>query len=243
MRVNTNKTKLLVINPTLTKQVVPCVAAYPGNPLLCVGEVRLLGILFDERRVWWPHINDIVGRATRKIWMLLRLREVGANHEFLLINYYAHIRSVLEYGAQVWGAVINGLQSKAIENCQMKALQVILGAQSSSYSVNRAKLSVELLSDRREELMTKFAISTFKDPRFRKWYTSSPPSSLVFRDKGHPKPPRLWVPLARNQITDLRPISKYTNLLNSLTDQEWDNLCIPSPSTCCSVPNIQLSSI
>ena len=108
---------------------------------------------------------------------------------------YARIRSVLEYGAQVWGAVINGLQSKAIENCQMKALQVILGAQSSSYSVNRAKLSVELLSDRREELMTKFAISTFKDPRFRKWYTPFPPSSLVFRDKGHPKPPRLWVPL------------------------------------------------
>ena len=66
MRVNTNKTKLLVINPTLTKQVVPCVAAYPGNPLLCVGEVRLLGILFDERRVWWPHINDIVGWGNKK---------------------------------------------------------------------------------------------------------------------------------------------------------------------------------
>ena len=122
MQVNSKKTKLIIFNNAITKLAVPCVSAEPGHPLLCVDELRLLGLVFDHKMTLWPMINDLVRRASAKIWMLLRLREAGAESSVLLTNYYTRIRSILEYGAPVWGCCINGLQSKVLEDCQAKAL-------------------------------------------------------------------------------------------------------------------------
>ena len=63
MKVNSSKTKLIVFNDTHTRQAVPIVAASPGKPLLCVPELRLLGLIFDEKLSWWPMIQDLVARA------------------------------------------------------------------------------------------------------------------------------------------------------------------------------------
>ena len=80
------------------------VAAYPGQPLQCVSELRLLGLIFDEQLSWWPLIHDLASRARAKLWGLVRL---------LLANYTARIRSILELGAQVWGTFVNGAQVNA----------------------------------------------------------------------------------------------------------------------------------
>ena len=153
MIVNSDKTKLLMINPAHTKQVVPLPSATPGNPLLCVGSMRLLGLMFDDLLTWWPLVRDISSRARRKTWALLRLREAGAPIDVLLVTYCTRIRSVLEYGAQVWGGLILGVQANVLENCQTHALQVILGSESSSYQANLRKLSIPRLSERRKELI------------------------------------------------------------------------------------------
>ena len=140
MKVNDEKTKLLVINPTLTKQAVPYDSAVPGKSLLCVGQMRLLGLVLDETLSWWPLVTDICSRAKNKTWALVRLREAGASVDIL---------------------------------------QVVLGAQSSSYSANLKRLSLDRLSDRRSDLILKFAISTFKNPKHRSWYTPSPHLNLL----------------------------------------------------------------
>ena len=93
----------------------------------------------------------------------------------LKVNYVTRVLSILEYGAVVWGCVISGLQAKNIEKVKMNALQVVLGAESRSYEVNLRKLELEKLSVRRESLIHKFAISTFRNPEFRSWYKPTPP--------------------------------------------------------------------
>ena len=175
MKVNDSKTKLIVFNGTHTRQAIPMVAAYPGQPLQCVSELRLLGLIFDKQLSWWPLIRDLALRARAKLWGLVRLRDAGAGSDVLLANYNARIRSILELGAQVWGTFVNGAQSKCLEDCQAHALLVILGSQASSYSKNRLRLGLELLSVRRDSLIRKFAISSFKDPKHRCWYKLSPP--------------------------------------------------------------------
>ena len=114
MKVNGEKTKLLVFNSCSTKQAVPLVSASPGNTLLCTGTMRLLGLVFDEKLTFWPLIEDLSNRARRKVWCLLRLREAGANIEVLKVNYCSKIRSILEYGAPVWGGLISGVQSRTL---------------------------------------------------------------------------------------------------------------------------------
>ena len=118
MIVNDTKTKIIMFNPAYTKQAVPLVSAVPGKPLLCVGKMRLLGLVPDEKLTWWPMVSDLTKPSRSKLWALVRLREAGAGHEVLFFNYLSRIRSVLEYRAQVWGGIINGVQAKCLEDVQ-----------------------------------------------------------------------------------------------------------------------------
>ena len=115
MVVNDDKTKLLMINPADTRQAVPIVASEPGKSLLCVRELRLLGLFLDEDLTWWPLVSDICSRARNKVWSLMRLRDAGVERDVLVVNYCCRVRSVLEYGCQVWGGLLSGLQSRKIE--------------------------------------------------------------------------------------------------------------------------------
>ena len=49
MKLNASKSKLLVINPSHNSQAVPLISLEPGDPVLCVAELRILGLVFDEK--------------------------------------------------------------------------------------------------------------------------------------------------------------------------------------------------
>ena len=149
--------------------------------------------------------------------------------------------------------VISGVQVSKVEKVQMNALQVILGAEGSSYNANLLRLGLDKLSVRRDTHIQKFAISTFRDPKFRCWYKPSPPPSRNTRlnsvavedlDGGFttvPKPPRLLVPSGKSARIDTMPLSVYTRVLNNLTDTEWSEVGLPPIASCVFKHNFQLS--
>ena len=142
--------------------------------------------------------------------------------------YTARVRSVVEYAVQVYGCVINGVQGKALEDVQAHALQVVMGAECSSYSRNLATLELETLAERRENLMLKFAIKCFKSKQHSWWFTPSPSLTALAR-LAHPSPPRFSVPPACTTRQEKSPFQTYARLLNTLTDSEWEALGLPDP--------------
>ena len=147
-----------MFNFTKQKQAFPFICPVGGPPLQVVGELRLLGMLFDHELSWWPLIEDIKGRVKAKLWMLFRFRDAGANQGQLLATYLVRIRPIIEYSAQVYGACINGLKAKELEQLQAHALMIIMGCSSKSYEKNMIALGLESLGERRENLMMKFAV-------------------------------------------------------------------------------------
>ena len=140
MILNTDKTKVICFNFTKNRQAEPFIGALDGAPVQVVDNMRLLGIPFDHKLSWWDLVDDICSRVRKKLWMLLRFREAGANQCQILTAYLVRIRPVIEYGAAVYGAVLSGVQAREIENLQMHSLQLVLGSQSQSYAKNRIKL-------------------------------------------------------------------------------------------------------
>ena len=147
------------------------------------------------------------------------------------------------------------MQCSKVEKVQMNALQVILGAEGSSYKANLLRLELDTLSVRRDAQIKKFAISTFHDPKFRCWYKSSPPPSRNTRlnsvavedlDGGFTtvlKPPRLLVPSGKSARIDTMPLSVYTKVLNNLFDTEWSEVGLPPIASCVYKHNIHLSQL
>ena len=167
MRLNAKKTTLMIFNETKNKKFLPFCSLSDGDPLPVVSESRLLGVIVDKKRSWWPLVHDLMQRAKAKVWSLVKCREAGATKDQLVCIYIARVRSTLEYAAQVWDTIINESQSSEIESVQRKCFQIILGGSSGSYASNLISLGLKTLADRRVELVREFAISCFKSELHR----------------------------------------------------------------------------
>lgn len=76
-----------------------------------VPSIKYLGIILDERLSWHLHIDSIISRVRKLVWLFKTLRFVMSS-EVLNNVYYALAQSVIIYGIPVWGGAT---KSKLIE--------------------------------------------------------------------------------------------------------------------------------
>ena len=76
--------------------------AVTGNALETVEAPKVLGVTIQSNLKWDSHVNEIVGKASKRLHILRVLKRSGAPPHVLLRVYIALIRSVLEYCCPVW---------------------------------------------------------------------------------------------------------------------------------------------
>ena len=94
-----------------------------------VKEVRFLGIIFDPKLSFIPHINMLKNKC-KNILNLLKVvshHDWGADRLTLLTLYRSLLRSKLDYGCIVYGA-IRKFYLRQIETIENEALRICLGA-------------------------------------------------------------------------------------------------------------------
>ena len=74
----------------------------------------LLKFITDDLK-WDKQIADMSQRAFAKIWILRRLKSLGASRSSLLLIYYRHVRSIVEYAAPAWHKAITQRQIRLYE--------------------------------------------------------------------------------------------------------------------------------
>ena len=156
MKINYHKTKLMLFNPCWSVDFMPEMEL--GNQQLeLVEQIRLLGAIIQSDLKWASNTEDIVKRASNKLWVIRRLKSLGANTDELLDMYIKQCRSILEFGAPVWHGAITNVERQDIERTQKGALHIILGDQYGDYRNALQMTNLESLEDRRTKLCTKFA--------------------------------------------------------------------------------------
>ena len=89
--------------------------------------------------------------------LLRRVASFGTPVEDLKIVYILFIRSILEQSATVWHSSLTEENSCNLERVQKSAVKVILQDQYNGYQNGLAKLGLENLNQRRENLCLEFA--------------------------------------------------------------------------------------
>ena len=97
-----------------------------GTCLDYVSEIRDLGVILDQKLTFGPHMDGCVKKANRALGLLIRSfqktgRRNGLNLSAVLVSYYAHVRSILEYSSVVWAGAAKTHLSR-IERIQHKFL-------------------------------------------------------------------------------------------------------------------------
>jgi hypothetical protein len=114
-----------------------------------VDKFKLLGMGLQNNLKWNNHVETIIQKANRQVYILRECRKASLP----VTLYKSNIRSILENASPVWGGLPTYLINE-IERTQTRCLRV-LGYNSDC---------LQSLSDRREELLIREARKIMNDP-------------------------------------------------------------------------------
>ena len=188
--INHNKTVVMHFH-TSGDDLAPPQLTIDGLPLQVVQTTKLLGITIDSKLTWKDNTTNIVRAASYKLYMLRRLRSLGARSEDLLTIYTSFILPKLMYASPAWASSLTITQQRQLERVQKRACRTILGSSYTSYQDALTILSLPNLADRHLEALKSFAVSLVDHPRHRDFL---PP----------PAPPPRRAARHHNTITPIR---------------------------------------
>ena len=165
MLLNPKKCKVMTICYFREKPVLP-VFTINGTELDSVLSHKVLGLTLQSDLRWNVHIESIISKACKRLYILRVLRRSGVSVTDLTTVYVTLIRSLLEYGCLVWHSSLPACLSDKLEYIQKRALRIILPK--SAYTLALETLNLSSLFSRREGLCNKGFSSfvNFENPRF-----------------------------------------------------------------------------
>ena len=102
--VTINKEKTTATLFTLSTKTKPGKLTLGNHTLQHEDQQTYLGITFDKRMTWKPHINQAESKARRKMNIMRKLAGTnwGANEKVLKTVYQGAVRPHLEFGSNLW---------------------------------------------------------------------------------------------------------------------------------------------
>ena len=172
MVVNTNKCKVMMFNTGKKYAGMPKLTL-PGmgqGNLEVVERFKLLGVRIQSDLKWNDNTNYICQKGFLRLWILRRLKGLGATVSDLLDVYDKQVRAVLELAVPVWQPALTKSEARQIKRVQRSAFYVILGEKYQNYDNALSILGRETLEERRITLCQKFAKKTMRNPRYSNWF-------------------------------------------------------------------------
>ena len=200
MKVNSEKSKVMLFNSAKKYDFMPRLSLEPSTNLTVVESCKLLGVVLQSNLKWNENTDCICAKGYDRIWMIRRLKLLGATNDELVDVYNKQVRSVLEMAVAVWSPALTLCQVAQIERVQKTACAVILGGGYADYAQAISVLGMTPLSDRRKDLCSNFAKKCLKNEKYKSWFV-----------------PRNTDPATtqtRSEKTALMPVNTRTNRYN-----------------------------
>ena len=163
MKVNSEKSKVMLFNSSKKYDFMPQLSIESGINLELVESCKLLGVIIQSNLKWNENTDFICKRAFDRMWMIRRLKVLGANTDELTDVYNKQVRSILEQAVAVWSPSLTLAQAAQIERVQKTFCAVVLGPNYTDYSLALSALDLSPLDERRKTLCTNFAKKCFKN--------------------------------------------------------------------------------
>ena len=141
-----------------------------NNELEVVDEIWLLGLIIRSDLKWISNTENMVKKANKRLWILRRLKFLGAQEHDLVDIFIKQIRSVLELAVPAWHSGITLAEQIKIERIQKSAAHIILGDSYESYKDALTSLGLDTLKFRRDKLSLKFGSKAKKHEKFWNWF-------------------------------------------------------------------------
>ena len=189
---------------------------YLGNSaeLEIKSTTKVLGIMIQDDLRWGAQVENMVRKASKKIWVLRRMRQLGVDEATITSYWVSEGRVHLEAGVPAWAGALTSSQARDLTRVQRRAVAAITGrsTRGEEYLATCTRLGLEDLTTRRTRLALTFA---------RRTATKSRHTDLFTRQENS-RPTRagakLWrEPMCRTRRYQKSAVPYLTKLLNGTT--------------------------
>ena len=151
----------MIFNPSLKKQFTTNLKLQ-GEIIEIVDHYKSLGVILSSDLKWDLNTSKIVKDANMRMKILHTAAKFTSNISDLKLIYNQYIRSVLEYGSNVWHSSLTQQNRNDIERLQKSSVKIILKNNYQSYTEALKFLNMESLDKRREKMNLNFAKKCLK---------------------------------------------------------------------------------
>ena len=170
MSINRDKTKCMLFNRARNYDFIPELSLSEEAKLEVVENMKLVGYQVSSDLSTKANTKYIVSRAWKRMWIIRRLKALGACEADLLNVLRCQVLSVLQFAVPAWTTMITRAESNSIESVQKTGLYLIYGARFRSYTWALGEANMKTQFEQRKKLFEKFTRSCINSKKFSKWF-------------------------------------------------------------------------
>jgi hypothetical protein len=211
MAINDQKTKTMICNTRRKLDVMPELTTAGGENIEVVEEMKIVGYIMRSDMKTSSNTKYITKRAYSRMWIVRRLKALGASHEELLDVLQKQVLSVLYLGAPAWFCQTTATERRDLDRILRCGLRIIYGDEFTGFTEARKRAKISLVTEQLQKMTEKFARKAVKSPKFCQWFKQKAGPNVNTRShklKYEPVP-------ARTKRYSESPIPQLTALCNA----------------------------
>ena len=179
MSINREKTKCLLFNQAKRYDFIPELSMSNNTRLEIVEGMKLVGYQIRSDLSTKANTKYIVGRAWKRMWIIRRLKSLGASEADLLSVLRCQVLSVLQFAVPAWTTMLTKAEARNIEAVQKTGLYLIYGARYRSYTWALQEAKMRTQSEQRHHIFEKFTRSCINSKKFSKWFCKNDTAQAI----------------------------------------------------------------
>ena len=225
MSINEQKSKCMIFNRARKYDFMPELFLSRGVQMEVVEEMKLVGYKLRSDMSTISNTKYIVTRAWKRMWVVRRLKALGASEMEMLKVLRCQVLSVLHFAVPAWTTMLSKAEINRIESVQKTGLYLVYGPRYKSYMWALQEAQMITLEAQRSKMFQKFTKACLRSPKFSKWFVKlESTQGVTTRSKKLMFKP---VP-ARTSAYSRSPIPQMVDLANQLQTPGVQNVKLNS---------------
>jgi hypothetical protein len=211
MAINHKKSRAMICNKRRKWDVMPELNVQADQNIEVVEELKIVGFMLRSDLKTSSNTKLITQKAYTRMWILRRLKGLGASTAELLDVMEKQVLSALWLGVPAWYGMTTQTERSSIDRVMRCCLRVIYGDQYISFNQALSLAKMDRPTNRMQKMTKKFAIQSSKHPKWSRWFKQAPEptkNTRQKRNKYHSIP-------TRTEAYQESPIPQFTDIINN----------------------------
>jgi hypothetical protein len=180
MSCNQKKTKVLLFSRMKKYDFVPELQM-GGQDIEVVEEMKIVGFQLRSDLKTISNTRYIIKKAYARMWIIRRLKALGAKRHRLIDVLQKQVLSVLTLGVPAWDCMLTEQERTDLSRVLKTGLRIIWGSDYTTFEDILIKSNLKDLQHVRNKIVRKFIRKSEQHTKFSKWFAPQDPSRVATR--------------------------------------------------------------